>query len=267
MIPVLSHIRIYPVKSLDPVELPQAEIGSYSLRYDREFAMLTNDNQLINGKRTGRVSELKAEYEIEKHLITLGPRTGGSRKTFHLLNDGKELETYLTKFFEMPVSIAHNVDGQLMDMPVSSGVTMVSEESLQSLQHDMPSYSLDNLRLRFRANLEIRGVDAYWEEQLFGMPGMGVGFLIGDVTMIGISPRGRCNVPPRDPLTGVTDKTFIKAMMKSRAASLPSESKLLRHGNLYQLTVNTYIPEIEKGKMIKVGDEVRITGPVDLNEG
>lgn len=51
----LTGIRIYPVKSLDPVELKEAEVGLYSLRYDREFAMLTPDGKFMNGKRSGRV--------------------------------------------------------------------------------------------------------------------------------------------------------------------------------------------------------------------
>ena len=67
-----------------------------------------------------------------------------------------------------------------------------------------------------------------------------------------------------DPLTGITDKTFIKTMMKSRSDSLPVDSLLPEHGNLYHLTVNTYIPESEQGKFLRVGDKLEILEPVDL---
>ena len=60
--PFLSKIRLYPVKSLDPIEVTEAEVGIRSLLYDREFAMVTKDWRYVNGKRTGRVNELKTEF-------------------------------------------------------------------------------------------------------------------------------------------------------------------------------------------------------------
>ena len=89
-------------------------------------------------------------------------------------------------------------------------------------------------------------------------------FQIGEVEMIGISPRARCNVPPRDPFTGETDKSFVKNVIKSRKESLPKDSRLPKFGNFYHLTVNTYLPESEKGKILKVGDQVQLIEPVEL---
>jgi uncharacterized protein YcbX len=87
---------------------------------------------------------------------------------------------------------------------------------------------------------------------------------IGDVEMIGVSPRARCNVPPRNPLTGISDKTFVKRMMKQRQKTLPENSHILAYGSLYHLTINTYIPESQKGKWLRVGDEVQLLEPVRL---
>lgn len=261
--PFIKNILIYPIKSLDPIELTETEIGSNSLRHDREFAIF-NGGRFMNGKRTGRLNELKTSYDIGMYLVRFTPRTGGEIKTFHLLNDKQEIESYLTDFFKLDVSFERNTVGEFMDIPVESGITLLSEASLQSLQSDMPAHDLDGLGLRFRPNLMIGGVSPYWEEQLFGEPGLGVEIRIGDVKLIGVSPRARCNVPPRDPSTGVTDKAFIKSVMKSRAASIPAGSKLLSHGGFYQLTLNTYIPVTEKGKIIKVGDTIKVVGPVDL---
>ena len=266
MVPTISRIRIYPIKSLDPVELTQAEIGVHSLLHDREFAMLAQDGRFVNGKRTGRVNELKASYDLEKYLVTLMLRTGSEARTFHLLDDTKDIETYLTDFFKLPITFLRNAQGELMDIPNASSVTILSDASLKSLQRALPAHDLDDLRLRFRLSLEISGVDLFWEDQLFGEPGTGVEFLVGEVKMIGISPRARCNVPPRDPHTGITDKTFIKAMMNNRASSLSSASKLLQYGGYYQLSVDTHIPESEKGKILKVGDEIKIIGIVHLQE-
>jgi len=264
MKPVISCIRIYPIKALDPVELQEAEVGVHSLRYDREFAMITQDQRYLNSKRTGRVNELKAEYDLPNYVVHLAPRVGGTTHSFHLINQKQELESYLREFFGEPVSLIQNTQGQLMDIPTASSVTIVSEASLRSLQQEFSNRTLEDIRLRFRATIELSGVNPYWEENLVGKPGVGMRIQVGEVEMIGVSPRARCNVPPRDPLTGITDKSFVRRMMKRRESTLPYNSHLPEYGNLYHLTINTYIPETQKGKWLRVGDEVIIIEPVKL---
>lgn len=264
MRPTISRIRIYPIKALDPIELQEAEVGVHSLRYDREFAILTQDQRYMNSKRTGKVNELKATYDLPNYMVSLVPRSGGSVESFHLINDQNKLETYLEDFFGEPVSLIHNQQGQFMDIPTASSVTILSDASLQSLHQEFTEHTLEDLRLRFRATIELTGVEPYWEENLVGEPGVGMRIKIGNVEMIGVSPRARCNVPPRDPLTGITDKTFVNRMVKSRAATLPENSHLPEYGNLYHLTINTYIPENQKGKWLHVGDELEIIEPLRL---
>ncbi len=266
MKPTISRIRIYPIKALDPVELQEAEVGVHSLRHDREFAMITPDQRFMNSKRTGRVNELKATYDLPNYMVHLTPRAGGEVESFHLLNDKRKLEMCLENFFGEPLSLIQNEQGQLMDIPTASSVTIVSEASLQSLHQEFSDRNLEDVRLRFRATIELKGVDPYWEENLVGEPGVGMRIQVSDVEMIGVSPRARCNVPLRDPFTGITDKTFVKRMMKRREATLPKESHLPEYGNLYHLTINTYIPETQKGKWIRVGDEVKVIEPIQLEK-
>lgn len=264
MKPSVSRIRIYPIKALDPVELQTAEVGVHALRYDREFAMITQDERYMNSKRTGRVSELKAEYDLPNYMVYLSPRMGGPAHAFHLINQKQKLESYLKDFFGEPISLIQNKEGQLMDIPTASSVTIVSEASLHSLQQEFSDRTLEDIRLRFRATIELVGVDPYWEETLVGEPGIGTRIQVGEVEMIGVSPRARCNVPPRDPLTGITDKTFVKRMLKSREKTLPPNSHIPAYGSLYHLTINTYLPETQKGKWLRVGDELKIIEPVRL---
>ena len=260
----VSRIRIYPIKSLDPVELNEAEVGVHSLRYDREFAMLTQDGRFMNGKRSGRVNELKATYDLPNYRVIFSERDEGSVHSFHLRNDRSVIEKYLSDFFGEPISLLQNKQGQLMDIPTASSVTILSEASLLSLHEEFSDRTLEDVRLRFRATIELRGVDPYWEESLIGEPGVGMRIQVGDVEMIGVSPRARCNVPPRDPLTGITDKSFIKRMMKSREKTIPVNSHIPAYGSLYHLTINTYISETQKGKWLRVGDELKIIEPIRL---
>lgn len=264
--PTLDRIRLYPIKALDFVELETATIGVHSLQRDRSFAMVAADGRYINGKRTGRVNQLKARYELEQGLVFLSDRKEGQETRFELNAHNQELSAYLSDFFGMGVTLVASNKGELMDVPTTSSVTVISQSSIVSLQDQLPDLSLEDLRLRFRCNLELTGVKAFWEEQLFQQPGTGVRFTIGEVEMIGIGPRDRCNVPPRDPHTGETNKQFVKQMMESRKNSLPPNSHLLQHGNLYHLSADTYIPKTEQGKTIRKGDPIEIIGPVEVQQ-
>ncbi len=262
--PYISKIRIYPVKSLDPIEVSEAEIGIRSLKYDRAYAMMTHDGHYVNGKRTGRVNELKATYNLHKGIIQLSHRRSGNVSEFELKEGNTALNDYLSNFFSLDILLIHRTKGELMDIPGASSVTVVSEGSIKSIYKDLEKYSLENIRLRFRANIEIAGIPEFWEEKLFKTPGIGMRFKIGDVEMIGISPRARCNVPPQNPFTGEVDRSFARKMMKSRANNLPGDSNLAHYGSMYHLTVNTYLPESEKGKLITLGDVLEILEPVNL---
>lgn len=145
--PFLSRIRIYPIKSLDPVELLQAEAGVFSLLNDREFALLARDGHFINGKRIGRGSELKAEYDLPNLIVRLSPRDGGPIHSFHLYEDQKKIEIYLSDLFKEPVSLVRNTNGELMDIPPEASVTIVSEASFQSLHQSLSGGTMDDLRL------------------------------------------------------------------------------------------------------------------------
>ncbi len=153
---------------------------------------------------------------------------------------------------------------RLLDVHDTSSVTVVSEATLASLREAMPFIGLEQMRLRFRANIEIAGVPPYWEEHLFGEPGKGVLFRAREVTLLGMRPRARCNVPPRNPFTGETDKQFVKRMVSSHQESLPAWSRLEAFGGYYSLTVDTFIPDTERGKCIRLGGPVKILAPVEL---
>ncbi len=265
--PQLAHIQIFPVKSLDAVVLTEAQVGRFSLLHDRSFAMKAEDGRYVNGKRTGRVNELKADFDLEKGEISLGERGGEQRETFELREGNIELEGFLSDFFQMPVQLVHSANGDLMDIPGQAALTVLSRASLEALQTDIPGHSLDNMRLRFRATLELEGVEAFWEDRLFGSPGTGRKFRIGEVEAIGIAPRERCSVPPRDPLTGLPDKKFARQMMASREKHLPIASALAEYGHFYRLAVDVFLPESESGKTLRVGDPIELLEYVDLHAG
>ena len=258
MHPIVSHIRIYPIKSLDGIELQSVEVGTRSLLHDREFAMLADDGRFVNGKRTGNVNQLLATYDLADYRVNLSKRNSGEQISFHLINDKAKIETWLSDFFGLKISFLHNQEGRLMDIPDRSCITVLSTGSLEHLSQSMKGHPVDDLRLRFRASLEISGTAPFWEEKLADRSGKPVLYRVGNVSISGISIRARCNVPPQNPFTGELDKTFIKKMIQARDKNLPEWSMLRELPSLYHLSIDCFIPDTEKGKFIQVGDEVEI---------
>jgi uncharacterized protein YcbX len=111
----------------------------------------------------------------------------------------------------------------------------------------------------FRANLEIAGVPAFWEDQLFAAEANSlVRFRIGDVLMEGVNPCARCVVPSRDPLTGEMVLGFQRRFAEARRAHLPPWAPAARFDHDYRLCVNTRVPATETGKTLRVGDSVAL---------
>jgi uncharacterized protein YcbX len=259
--PILNRITIYPVKSLDGIDLQKAIITEGGcLLHDREYALSDEDGNFIIGKTNTLVHSLRSSVDFENETISFRPMNKISWTAFHLQKEKSAIESFLTDYFGIKTLLNQNKTGRFLDIPDISGVTILSSASLQEVSTWFENMSLDETRKRFRATLEIKGVSAFWEDHLFSSEGRGIEFKIGDVTLFGMSPRARCVVPTRNPETGEVIHAFPKSFARHRAATLPAWSTLDEYGHHYYLTVNCYIPPTETGKIIKVGNEVKIIG-------
>ena len=62
--PHLTRIAVHPIKSLEPIELEQAQIvANGGLEHDREYAMLDEDDRYVNGKRTADVHRIRSAFD------------------------------------------------------------------------------------------------------------------------------------------------------------------------------------------------------------
>jgi uncharacterized protein YcbX len=121
------------------------------------------------------------------------------------------------------------------------------------------------MRVRLRANVEIDGVPAFWEDRLYGADGAPVAFRVGEVALEGTNPCARCVVPSRDPLTGAEIATFQKIVAQRRAATLPAWAERSRFDHFYRLAVNTRPAGAQTGRTLRVGDAVRIASGAPLD--
>lgn len=257
--PHLSKILIYPIKSLDAVEVTATQIlPGGAIAHDREFALVDEQGQFVNAKRTDKIHSLRSHFDLSARTVTLRIEGQGQSHAFHLDGDRSALESWLSEYFGTPITLQQNLHMGFPDDPEASGATVVAVESLKAIASWFPGMTLEEVRQRFRANLEIEGAPAFWEDGLMGEPGQLLPFQIGEVAFLGSNPCARCIVPTRNPWIGERDRHFQKEFIAQRKATLPSWAKPSRFDHFYRLTLNTQVPPSEAGKTLRLNDLVSL---------
>lgn len=261
MEPHLSRITIYPIKSLDGQEVDEAVLlRSGALAHDREYCLIDSEGRVYNGKRSGdALLAVRSEVDLARGIITLS--VNGTAAAFHLERDRERLERWFGERLGGRAGIARDEDGGFPDDTGAHGPTVISTATLREVASWFTDMGLDEARRRFRANLEIDGVPAFWEDRLFGDEGGTVRFRIGDVTLEGVNPCARCTVPSRDSRTGVIHEPgFAQIFSKRRAKTLPEWAPRGRFDHYYRLSVNARVEESQAGDILVRGDAVAVLG-------
>ncbi len=152
------------------------------------------------------------------------------------------------------------MDAGFPDDLESPGPTVVSTATLRTVAGWFAGLNEDEVRRRFRANLEIdaegNDLPPFWEDRLCGPAGQATRFRVGDVVFSGTNPCQRCIVPTRDAATGDAWPRFAKAFAQAREVSLPAWAERSRFDHFYRLAVNTRLAGA--GGRIRVGDAVEV---------
>jgi uncharacterized protein YcbX len=268
--PRLVNIRLHPIKSLDPVSVPEARISpSGGLALDRAWALYSVDGKWVNGKRTPAIHLIRSDYSPDLREITLsvpGDRREIPTRTFAFPDAHEDAAEWFSVFFDQQIIVRYSENG-FPDDSIASGPTIVSTASLESICNwfppspkGFPGITIDEARQRFRATLEINGVPAFWEDQLFGEDERSaVRFKIGEINFEGSNPCARCPVPPRNPRTGEILDGFQKRFTQLRESTLPPWSPRTRFDHFYRLSTNTRVAPSEQNKLLRVGDPLHFS--------
>lgn len=260
----LSRISLYPVKALDSLVVSSATIlASGALQNDRTFAIQDEQGRFINGKRNAKIHRLRSTFVIKDRMLSLRVQGSEQSYTFQIDRERKTLNTWLSDYLSFPVTIIENTVAGFPDDTKASGPTVISTATLQEVASWFPGLDEQTMRLRLRANLEIAGVPAFWEDRLFTEADAVVQFRIGNVLFEGTNPCQRCVVPSRDPITGEAFPQFQKILMQKRAETLPAWSERSRFNHFYRLSCNTCVPSSEEGKSLRIGDTISICDSIE----
>jgi len=252
----LGRIRIFPIKSLDGLDVNEAKITSGGiLENDRIYAIFDEKGAVVNGKRTARIHQLRCEFDGGVNEVRLWEN---SAPVQFCLDAPEPMNEWLSGFLGFPVALKHDPKAGFPDDLTAFGPTIVSEASLRAVQEWYPGIELESIRRRFRTNLELSGGEAFCEDRLFGAPEELKTFWIGEVKFRGHNPCQRCVVPTRDADSGEAVAGFQKKFMEMRKQALPEWSDARRFNHFYRFAVNTSILEEEAGKRLRTGDFVRL---------
>jgi hypothetical protein len=251
----IDALRIYPVKGLEGASVDSARILSGgTLAFDREFKLADADGDVVNGKRTDRVHDLRTDFDLERRRVTVTP-PDGEAQTFDLEDDSSRAESWFGDFFGLDLTLERDDELGYVDRR-GMGPSVVSTATLAELASWYDDMTVDGARRRLRANVEVSGVPAFWEDRFVGEGAPA--FTAGGVTFEGVTPCGRCVVPARDPDTGAETPNFRETFLRKREETFPSWADPDAFDHYFSLMILTSVPESGRGETIQVGDEVTV---------
>ena len=100
----VQSISLYPIKSLDPIQVPAARIlSSGALEHDREFALF-DDRGELDQRQAGREDSSDSRSVRSGRFARHVSVDNSAQETFHLVENRREIEGWFGDFFGFPVS-------------------------------------------------------------------------------------------------------------------------------------------------------------------
>ncbi|WP_436926649.1 MOSC domain-containing protein [Halosimplex amylolyticum] len=251
----LERLRVFPVKGLDGIDVEAAAIlDGGTLRHDREFALFDADGEVLNGKRTDRVHDLATEFDPGSGRLAVETPDGETRE-FDLDAEREPAAAWFGDFFDADLELRRDDSLGYVDRR-EMGPSVVSTATLETVASWYDGMTVDGARRRLRANVEISGVPAFWEDRFVGVDAPA--FEVDDVRFEGVTPCGRCVVPQRDPDTGEPTPEFRERFVQKREETFPEWADRDAFDHYYTLMVIGRVPEGDRGGTLRVGDEVAV---------
>jgi uncharacterized protein len=255
---LLERITLFPIKSLDGVEVKVARLlPSGALADDRSLALFDLEGRVVNGKRTAKIHLVRSRFDLVRRRVSLSA-AGFEASDFDLDGDRDRIADWFSNFFGFPVALRENLEHGFPDDLDSPGPTIISRQTLEQVCSWYEGIDLGAMRRRFRTNLELLADRPFWEDRLFLEQGSEVRFALGEVNFAGVNPCQRCPVPTRDAVTGEILPGFQKTFVAARERDLPSWVRRDRFNHFYRLAVNTRAVGHVGGKVLSVGDRLQI---------
>lgn len=261
----VARLRRYPVKGFDAESIESARVTEAgTLAGDREFALCdagVDEAELIdgpehahNGKQLPRIHELDTSFDPEGGVLAVVP-PDGERRAFDVAGDRAAADEWLSDFFGVDVRLVRREPPAFVDRP-EMGPSVISTATVETVASWFDDLTVESVRRRMRANVEVAGVPAFWEDRFVGADAPA--FVAGGVRFEGVEPCARCVVPTRDPETGELLPEFRERFLERREATFPPWADRDAFDHYYTLMLIAAVPESDRGGTVRIGDDVEV---------
>jgi uncharacterized protein YcbX len=251
----VREIRVYPVKGLDGIRLDEAAItDGGTVVYDREFGLF-EDGEVINSKDSDKIYDLSTTFDPQRRELEV-TAPDGSELSFVLTGDAEQERAaeWFSEYLDMDLTLRRNTELGYVDRR-QMGPSVISTATLETVASWFENLTVESARRRLRANVEVSGVEPFWEDRFVGEDAPA--FEAGGIRFEGVTPCARCVVPQRDPDTGEPLEHFRRQFIEKRRESFPAFADDDAFDHFYTLMIITSIPASDRDGTLAVGDPVR----------
>jgi uncharacterized protein YcbX len=250
----VAGLRVYPVKGLDgePVETAALRENG-TLAGDRAFA-LTDGDGTVNAKDFPALHEFETSYDPSAGTLS-ATAPGGETRTFDLDLERDAAGDWFSEHLDADLALERDDRGGFVDRP-SMGPSVVSTATLETVASWFDDLTAESVRRRLRANVEVDGVPAFWEDRFVGEDAPA--FETGGVEFAGVTPCNRCVVPTRDPATGDPLPEFRETFLREREASFPEWADWDAFDHYYAVMILAAVRDAPADPVLSVGDDVTV---------
>jgi uncharacterized protein YcbX len=253
-IPRLARIVVYPIKALDGVEVGAVRVlGNGALEGDRELALVDGEGGFVNVKRDPELTRVRSAFDLGARSVSLSLAGFDDVERFSFERDEAALAGWFSDYLGRTLTLERDPAGGFPDDTLRPGPTVVGAATLAAVAGWFEGITPAAMGRRIRANLELGGCEAFWEDRLYGPPGAPVAFRLGEVPLLGVKPCVRCTVPTRDPDSGEALPGFQSRFEARRRETLPAFAEPRALETFYVLAVNTRAASPSGGEL-RVGD-------------
>lgn len=249
----LERLTVYPVKGLDGISLDRVGIlDGGTLAFDREFALYDSDDEIFNGKRSDRIHRLSSEFDPQTYELSVETAAGDPR-CFDLETERDRAARWFSSVFDVDLTLRRDQSLGYVDRR-DMGPSVISTATINEIASWFEELTPQSVRRRLRANIEVSGVPAFWEDRFLGDDAPT--FEIGTVRFDGVSPCGRCVVPERDPDTGERQSDFRRRFIHRRKETRPPWTSEAAFDHWYTTMILTRVIDDGRDHELVVGDSV-----------
>ena len=236
----ISHLYVYPIKSLGGIELTEARLTDRGIEHDRRWMLVDENNRFLTQREFPQMALLRTAIhaneltvyekgnEVDTIRVNLYPTETATLRV-QVWDDVVEaivMEDEINQWFSaklnrvcklvyMPDASQRKVDAdyalnnELTGFSDAFPVLMIGQASLDDLNSRLKTAVPMN---RFRPNIVFTGGAAFAEDTMQH-------FRINDIDLYAVKPCARCVVTTTDQETGIIAKEPLKTLASYRTGN------------------------------------------------